>query len=67
MEHVNTLCGPNAECFYVKAGGIYSYRCFKGIIAKGHLPLRFRRRIREQLSKDAQCMLPHWHGCALTE
>jgi hypothetical protein len=25
-EHINTLCGQNAEIEYVKAGGIYSDR-----------------------------------------
>jgi hypothetical protein len=24
MEHINSLCGQNAEIWYVKAGGIYS-------------------------------------------
>jgi hypothetical protein len=24
MEHTDTLCGQNAEFWYVKAGGIYS-------------------------------------------
>jgi hypothetical protein len=24
MEHINTLCGKNAEFKYVKAGGMYS-------------------------------------------
>jgi hypothetical protein len=26
-EHINRLCGQNAEFLYVKAGGTYSYRC----------------------------------------
>jgi hypothetical protein len=26
-EHTDTLCGPNEEFYYVKAGGTYSYRC----------------------------------------
>jgi hypothetical protein len=24
-QHINTLCGQNAEFWYVKAGGAYSY------------------------------------------
>jgi hypothetical protein len=24
MEHINTLCGQNAEFWYVKAGGTYT-------------------------------------------
>jgi hypothetical protein len=27
MEHTNTLCGQNAEFWYVKAGGTYSDHC----------------------------------------
>jgi hypothetical protein len=26
-EHINTLCGQNAEFWYVKAGGVYIYHC----------------------------------------
>jgi hypothetical protein len=25
-EHTDTLCGQNAEFYYVKAGGTYTYR-----------------------------------------
>jgi hypothetical protein len=27
MEHINTLCGQNADLLNIKAGGTYSYRC----------------------------------------
>jgi hypothetical protein len=26
-EHLNTMCGQNAKCLYVEAGGTYSYHC----------------------------------------
>jgi hypothetical protein len=31
MEHINTLCGQNAEFYYVKAGGTYSDHGVKGL------------------------------------
>jgi hypothetical protein len=32
-EHTHTLCGQNAELWYVKAGGTYSnHRALKGLI-----------------------------------
>jgi hypothetical protein len=27
MEHIDTLCGQNAQFLNVKVGGIYSYHC----------------------------------------
>jgi hypothetical protein len=31
MEHINALCGQNAELLDIKAGGTYNYHCaFKG-------------------------------------
>jgi hypothetical protein len=53
-EHINTLCGQNAEFLYVKGGGVHSDQC----VLKGYIPFVFQTGKRTLLHAEVCLELP---------